>query len=67
MIEENAMALIVILDAGIGGISKTYELRKAIGRDHATTLVSRERVGNPGLGAITDEVAGEPGAIGSLL
>ena len=34
------MAQIVVLGAGIGGISMTYELRKALGKDHRITLVN---------------------------
>ena len=37
---EEAMAHIVVLGAGIGGISMTYELREALGEDHRITLVN---------------------------
>jgi sulfide:quinone oxidoreductase len=34
------MARIIVLGAGIGGISMAYELKEAIGRQHTVTLVS---------------------------
>jgi sulfide:quinone oxidoreductase len=34
------MAHIVVLGAGIGGISITFELREALGKDHRLTLIS---------------------------
>jgi sulfide:quinone oxidoreductase len=34
------MAQIVVLGAGIGGISMAYELKKAVGREHTVTLVN---------------------------
>lgn len=34
------MARIIVLGAGIGGISMAYELKEALGRAHAITLVS---------------------------
>lgn len=34
------MAHIIVLGAGISGISMAYELKEAVGREHAITLVS---------------------------
>ena len=34
------MAKVVIMGAGIGGITQAYELRKALGRDHEVVVVN---------------------------
>ncbi len=38
-IEERQMTKIIVVGAGIGGISQVYELRKELGKQHDVVLI----------------------------